>query len=79
MIIKLERYNKVGELLIGKRTTGLQVQVIYWDRVREALVTMAAVHMGMEVMGMQTRNRGTYNRPPSQNRDQRCMRTLWSN
>ena len=52
MIIELERYNEVGELLIGNRTTRSQVQVIYQNGVREALVTMAAVHMGVEVMGM---------------------------
>ena len=50
MIIELEKYNEVGELLKGNRTTGLQAQVSYWDGVWEA--PMAAVHMEVEEMGM---------------------------
>jgi len=65
MIIKLRKYNEIGELLIRNRTTGFQAQVSYQDRVREALVTMVAVCMRVEETGMQTRHRGTYNRPPS--------------
>ena len=52
MIIEIRKYNEIGELLIRNRTTGSQAQVSYWDRVQEALVTMAAVHMGVEEMGM---------------------------
>jgi len=52
MIIKLRKYNEIGELLIGNRTTRSQVQVGYWDIVREAFVTRAAVHMGMKETGM---------------------------
>jgi len=57
MIIELRKSNKIRELLIGNRTTGSQAQVSYWDRVQEAPVTMAAVHMGLKEMGMQTRHR----------------------
>jgi len=56
IIIELRKYNKIRELLIKNRTTGLQAQVSYWGRVQEALVTMAAVHMGVEETGMQTRH-----------------------
>jgi len=66
MIIKLGKYNEIGELLIGNRTTGSQAQVSYRDRFREASVTRVAVHMGVKEMGMQTGHRGAYNWPPSQ-------------
>jgi len=66
MIIELRTYNEIGELLIGNRTTGLQAQVSYQDRVQETSVTMAAVHMGVKETGMQTGHWGTYNQPPSQ-------------
>ena len=46
MIIKLRKYNEIGELLIGNRTAGSQAQVSYWDMVQEASVTKAAVRMG---------------------------------
>jgi len=65
MIIELERYNEIGELLIENRTTGSQGHVCYWDGGRRVSVTMAAVHMGVEEMGMQTGHRGTYNQPLS--------------
>src|SRR5882724_11323054 len=78
MIIKLMKYNEIGELLEGSRTTGSQAQVSYWDRVWEAPITMEAVCMGVEETGMQTRHRGAYNRPPSQNRDQGCCHNLFS-
>jgi len=52
MIFELRRYNKIGELLIGNRTPGLQAQVNYQDMVREASVTRAAVYMGVKEMGM---------------------------
>ena len=52
MIIKLRKYNEIGELLLGNRTTELQAQVIYQDRGWEASVTMAAVCMGVEGTGM---------------------------
>ena len=79
MIIKLRKYNEIEELLKRNRTTGSQAQVSNQDGVQEAPVTMAAVRMGVEEMGMQTRHRGTYNQPPSWDRDQGCMQTLWSN
>src|SRR5882724_8450408 len=66
MIIKLKRYNEIGGLLIGNRTTGSQAQVSYQDGVWEAPVTMVAVRMGVKELGMQTGHRGTYKWPPSQ-------------
>ena len=75
-IIKLGRYNKIGELLMENRTTGLQAQVIYQDKVREASVTRAAVRMGVVEMGMRTGYRGTCNRPPSWDPDQGRLRAL---
>ena len=65
MIIKLRKYNKIRELLIGNITTGSQAQVSYWDRVWEAPITMAAVHIGVKETGMKTRHRGIYNWPQS--------------
>jgi len=52
MIIKLRRYNEIGELLIENRITGLQVQVGYQDIVWEASVTRVAVRMGVKETGM---------------------------
>jgi len=52
MIIKLRKYNEAKELLIETRTAGSQAQVSYWDGVREAPVTRAAVHMGVKETGM---------------------------
>jgi len=46
MIIKLRKYNEIGELLIGDRVTGSQAQVSYQEKVWEASVTRVAVHMG---------------------------------
>jgi len=66
MIIKLRKYNEIRELIKGNRTTGLQAQVCYWDRVWEASVTRVAVCMEVEEMGMQTGYRGTYNQVLSQ-------------
>ena len=57
MIIKLRKYNEIGEL-IENRTTGLQVHVSYWDRVWEASVTRVTICMGVKETGMQTGNRG---------------------
>ena len=48
MIIKLERYNKISELLIENRTTGSQGHVCYQDGGQRVSVTMGAVHMGVE-------------------------------
>ena len=78
MIIKLGKYNEIGEL-IGNRTTGSQAQVSYQDGIREAPVTMAAVCMEVKEMGMQTRHRGAYNWPPSWDQDQGHVQTLLSN
>jgi len=52
MIIKLERYNKIGELLIENRTTGFQGHICYRDGGQRVSVTMVVVHMGVEEMGM---------------------------
>jgi len=79
MIIELERYNEIGELLIEKGTTGSQGHACYWDRNLRVSVTRAAVHMGVEEMGMQTRYRGAYNQPPSWEWEQGCIGPLWSN
>src|SRR5882724_1199412 len=79
MIIELGKYNEIGELLIGTRTTGFQAQVNYQDGLQEAPVTMVAVHMGVEETGMQTRHRGAYNQPPSWDQDQGHVWTLQSN
>ena len=49
---------QIGELLIGNRTARSQVQVSYWDIVREASVTRAAVHMGVKGAEMRTGHRG---------------------
>ena len=65
MIIKLRKYNEIGELLIGNGTVVLQAQVSYRDMVQEASVTRVAVHMRMEKMGMPTGHRGAYKWPPS--------------
>jgi len=37
MIIKLGKYNEVGELLIGVNTTGLLGHVSYWDMELEGI------------------------------------------
>jgi len=57
MIIKLERYNEIGELLIGNRIQGHRDMYGYQDRGWRVSVTTAAVCKGMQEMGMQTRNR----------------------
>jgi len=51
MIIKLERYNEIGELLIEKGITGLQGHVCYWDGGCRVSVTRAAVCMGWKRWG----------------------------
>jgi len=48
MIIELRKYNEIGELLIGNRTTESQAQVSYRDGLWEASVTRAAVCMGVK-------------------------------
>jgi len=52
MIIELEKYNKIRELLMGNRTTGSQAQVSYQDGFWEASVTRVAVCMGVKEAGM---------------------------
>jgi len=52
MIIELERYNEIGELLIEIRTTGSQGHVCYGDEGWRISVTMVAVHMGVKETGM---------------------------
>jgi len=54
MIIELERYNKIGELLIENRTPGFQGHICYQDGGQRVSVTMVAVHMGVKEMGMRT-------------------------
>ena len=66
MIIELERYNKIGELLKEIRTTGSQGHVCYQEGGQRVFVTMVAVNIGVEEMGMQTGNRGAYIWPLSQ-------------
>ena len=66
MIIELERYNEIRELLIENRTAGSQGHVSYWDRGWEASVTRAAVCMGVKEKEMQIGHWGTYNQPLSQ-------------
>jgi len=65
MIIKLGKYNKIGELLIENRATGSQGHVCYQDGGWRVSVTMVAVCMGVEETGMPTGHRGTYNQLPS--------------
>jgi len=57
MIIKLERYNEIGELLIENRTTGSLGHVCFWDGGQRVSVTMVAFCMGVKEMGMQTGHR----------------------
>jgi len=66
MIIKLRKYNEIGELLIENRTAGSETQVSYRDMFHEVSVTSAAVCMGVKEMGMRTGYRGAYNQPPNQ-------------
>ena len=79
MIIKLWKYNEIGELLIRNRTTVSQAQVGYRDGDQRVSVTRAAVCIEEKGTGMQTRYRGTFNRPPSQDLDQGCVLLLWRN
>jgi len=48
---RTEEIQRNRELLIENRTTGLQAQVSYRDKVQEASVTRAAVRMGMKGWG----------------------------
>src|SRR5882724_6736182 len=57
MIIELERYNEIRELLIKNRTTGSYGHLHYWDGGWRVSVTMAAVHMGVKGTVMQTGHR----------------------
>jgi len=52
MIIKLERYNKIRELLIEIGTTASQGHVCYQEGVWRVYVTTVAVCMGVEEMGL---------------------------
>jgi len=52
MIIELERYNEIGELLIENRTTGSQGNVHYQDGDWRVSLTRAAVCMEVKEMGM---------------------------
>ena len=52
MIIKLERYNEIRELLIENRSTGSQGHGCYWDGGWRVSVTRVAVCMGVEETGM---------------------------
>ena len=61
MIIELGKYNEIGELLIENRTAGSQGHVSYQDGGWRASVTMAAVYMGVEEMGIQTGHRCCHN------------------
>jgi len=61
MIITLEKYNEVRELLIENGTTGLWGHICYQDGGWMVSVTTVAVCMGKKETGMETGNRGTYN------------------
>jgi len=50
VIIELEKYNEVGELLIENGTTGLWGHVCYWDRGWRVSITMVAVCMRVKEM-----------------------------
>src|SRR5882724_3506752 len=65
MIIELEKYNKIRELLIENRITGLQGHICYWDGDWRVSVTRAAVCNGVKETRMQTGYRGAYNWPLS--------------
>ena len=51
MIIELERYKEIRELLIEIGITGLQGHICYWDGGQRVFVTMAAVNMGRSRWG----------------------------
>jgi len=78
MIIELRKYNEIGELLIENRTTGSQAQVSYWDMVREAPVTRAAVCMGVKEMGCE-QGTGAHAIGSSQDPDQGRVWALQNN
>jgi len=52
MIIKLEKYNEIGELLIENRTAGSQGHIGYWNGGQSISVARVAVCMGVEKTGM---------------------------
>jgi len=52
LIIELRKYNEIRELLIENGNHKVTAQVSYWDRVWEASVTRAAVHMWVKETGM---------------------------
>ena len=70
MIIKLERCNKIGVLLIETGITGSPGHIYYQNGCWRVSVTAAAVCMGIKEMGMQTGHRGAYNWPLSQDLEQ---------
>ena len=57
MIIELERYNEIGDLLIENRTTGVQGHICYQDGDQRVSVTRAAVCMGVKEARMKTGHR----------------------
>jgi len=65
MIIELEKYNEIGELLIENRTTGSQGHVCYQNGGWSISVARAAVCMEVEETGMRTGYRGAYKWDPS--------------
>ena len=65
MIIELGKYNSAEELLKETRATGSQRHVCYQNGDWRVSVTGAAVRMEEEGTGMQTGDRGAYNRSPS--------------
>ena len=52
IIIKLERYKEIGELLIENRVTGSCGHICYWNRGQRVSVTIEAVRMGVKGTGM---------------------------
>jgi len=51
MIIKLQKYNEIGELLIETETTGSWGHICYRDRGWRVSVTTVDLHMGRKELG----------------------------
>src|SRR5882724_1462401 len=61
MIIELRKYNETRELLMKKRSTGLQAQVSYQDGDWRVSVARVAVCIEKKGTGMRTGYRGACN------------------
>jgi len=60
MIIKLRKYNKVRELLIGIKATGLQGHICYWDTGLEDICNYGGCLQGEEGDRGMNIHRGAY-------------------